>query len=104
MFSLLRVSIGERKGTGSQVLRHTFFIGMSIFFFLAEFLCLHLKKKNLSFHTWQAFLCLGATCHPPSVFFMQLVPRTRRVTLYVPHRAKSFPQSSAERPLKLQMR
>lgn len=32
MFSLLRVSIGERKGAASQILRHRFFIGMSIFF------------------------------------------------------------------------
>lgn len=32
MFSLLRVSIGEREGAASQILRHRFFIGMSIFF------------------------------------------------------------------------
>lgn len=52
------------------------FLLACLFFFLAEFLCLHLKK--ISFHTWQSFLCLSATCHPPSVFPMQLIPRTRR--------------------------
>lgn len=41
MFSLLRVSIGEGKDAASQILRSSFFIGMSIFFFLAKFLCLH---------------------------------------------------------------
>lgn len=40
MFSLLRVSIGEGEDTASQILRSSFFIGMSIFF-LAKFLCLH---------------------------------------------------------------
>lgn len=35
MFSLLRVSIGEGKDTASQILRSSFFIGMSLFFFSA---------------------------------------------------------------------
>lgn len=40
VFSLLRVSIGEGEDTASQILRSSFFIGMSNFFFLAKFLCL----------------------------------------------------------------
>lgn len=72
-----------------------FYWHVYFFFFLAEFLCLHLKKK-LSFHTWQSFLCLGATCHPPSAFSMQLVPRTRRA-LFIHHiEPRAFPESSAE--------
>lgn len=92
MFSLLRVSIGERKGAASQIFKTQIFYWHVYFFFLAEFLCLHLKKK-ISFHTWQSFLCLSATCHPPSVFSMQLVPRTRRV-LFIRHtEPRAFPES-----------
>jgi hypothetical protein len=40
MFSLLRVSIGERKGTASHILRSRFFY-WHVYFFLAKFLCLH---------------------------------------------------------------
>lgn len=94
MFSLLRVSIGEGKDAASQILRSSFFIGMSVFFF---FFWLNSCACVLFFNIWvfthgNDFLCLSAPCCPSSIIFMGLVPRTRIANNYILHIINNFPR------------
>lgn len=81
MFSLLRVSIGERKGAASQILRHRFFIGMSIFF-SGWILVPAFKKKKVFTHGSHFYVSVPLATLP--VFPMQLIPRTRRAQSCAP--------------------
>jgi hypothetical protein len=92
---------GEEGHRQPDFKTHIFYWHVYFFFWLNFYACI-LKKIEFS-HMAGIFM---SQCHlpPPSVFSMQLLPRTRRAFFIRHTEPRAFPKSSAEPLLKLQMR